>query len=271
MLGWSRNWQIKPQHKWIGMVIFGIIFTLLGLALCVGSFWIADGFQRWAVFAVSLLVLVVGILPLAYAPRARRETGTKVAENLVPAQPRQPADDADTPWSVATLAGALAHELTGTPYVVSHNDELIRVTWDLGDRSWWVAAQRNGTERAFETRLVMAGPGKVSRTDHWHALDWQAGVPVLGSVQAQTGGGRVWRWEKRVELGTGADGLSTAVDYTFSTADLNRPLHDVLERGGWSKPALGAEAKGALIVGGIGASAIVLVPLAFLIKWLIGA
>ena len=64
--------------------------------------------------------------------------------------------------------------------------------------------------------------------------------------------------------------VSTAVDYTFDTADLDRPLEQVLERGGWAKPAWGAEAKGALIVAGIGASAVVLVPLALLLQGRLG-
>lgn len=264
------TWRPGPHQHWILMIVFGVIFTLAGVGVLVGSFFVGGTFERWAIFAVGLLVLAVGILPLAYAPRARRETGAKVPEDLVPAHPAVPGADAAKPWPVATLAGALAHELAGTPYVVEHNDRMIRVTWDLGDRSWWVLAQRNGTKRVFETRLVLAGPGKVSGTDLWHALDWQSGVPVVGAVDARSTGGRVWRYERRVELSVGADGVSTAVDYTFDTADLDRPLEQVLERGGWAKPAWGAEAKGALIVAGIGASAVVLVPLALLLQGRLG-
>jgi len=264
---WS--WQIKAHQKWIAMIVIGVIFTVAALGILVGAFLVDDAFVRWVLIVVGLLVLAVGILPLAYAPRARRETGRKVADDLVPAAPSPGTDDLGRPWPVPVLAGALAHELEGTPYVVEHNDRMIRVTWNLGDRSWWVLAQKNGTDRVFETRLVLAGPGKVSRTDHWHALDWQAGVPVVGTLRSQTGGGRVWRYEKRIELGTGRDGLSRAVDYTFNTADLDRPLAAVLERAGWAKPAWGAEAKGALFVAAIGASAVVLVPLGLLLKhWL---
>ncbi|MCK0113371.1 hypothetical protein MWU75_14570 [Ornithinimicrobium sp. F0845] len=264
---WS--WQIKAHQTWIAMIVIGVIFTLGGLGVLVGALLVDDTFVRWVLIVVGVLVLVVGVAPLAYAPRARRETGRKVAADLVRAEPKPGADTLGRPWPVPVLAGALAHELQGTPYVVEHNDRLIRVTWDLGDRSWWVLAQRNGTRRAFETRLVLAGPGKVTRTDHWHSLDWQAGVPVLGSVRSQTSGGRVWRYEKRIELGTDRDGLTRAVEYTFSTEDLDRPLAAVLQRAGWDKPAWGAEAKGALIVAGIGASSVVLVPLGFLLNhWL---
>lgn len=265
---WS--WQIKSHQTWIGMIVIGVIFSLLGLAMVAGSFLIEEPLGRWAAFGVGLVVLVVGIVPLAFAPRARRETGKAIDQDLVPATPQPAPSEESTPWSVGTVASALAHELEGTPYLVEHNEWIIRVTWDLGDRSWWVLAQKNGTDRAFETRLVLAGPGKVTRTDHWYALNWQAGVPVLGSWQASTASGRVRKYEKRMEWGTDRDGLSKTVDYTVNTNHLDRPVAEVLERAGWGRSGLGAEAKGALIVGAIGASAVVIVPLVFLIRWLVG-
>lgn len=265
MLVWRRSWQIPANKRWVGMIILGVIFTVSGLGILVGSFIVENRFDGWMMFGVGILVAITGIIPIAYAPRARRETSKKVPVDLVPTQQRVVGDEPSKPWPVSVVAGALAQELEGTPYAVAHNDQVIRVTWDLDDRSWWVLAQRNGTSRAFEIRLVLAAPGKTSRTDHWYALDWQAGVPVIGAMTSETSGGRVWRYEKRIEMGTDGQGLSKEVDYTFNTADLDRPLHKTLARAGWDKPKWGAEAKGALIVGGIGASAIVFVPLALLL------
>ncbi|MGC5628537.1 hypothetical protein ACPYO6_09870 [Georgenia sp. Z1344] len=265
------RWTLQPQHRWIGMIIFGVIFTLLGAGAAVLALAVASGTSdRLALGFVAVLFLVVGVIALVLAPRARREMGTSSADDLRPAVPDPVVQDLDTPWPLAAVAAALAHELRDTPYVVAHNDEVIQVRWDLQDRSWWVLAQRNGTNRVFETRLVMAGPGKVTRSDHYYALDWQAGVPVVGALTGSSEGGRVWRFEKRVELGTSADGPTTPVDYTLNTADLNTPLQAVLDRAGWTKPKLGAEAKGALIVGLIGASAVVIVPIVFLVRWLMG-
>ncbi|MGC5616715.1 hypothetical protein [Georgenia sp. Z1491] len=253
------------------MIVFGVIFTLLGLVAAVAALVVmSETSDRLAVGFIAVLFLVVGVTALAFAPRARREMGAKGAGDLRPAAPDPVVQEPDTPWPLAAVAAALAHELRDTPYVVAHNDEVIHVRWELQDRSWWVLAQRNGTNRVFETRLVMAGPGKVTRSDHYYALDWQAGAPVVGALRGSSGGGRVWRFEKRVELGTSTDGAPTPVDYTLNTADLNTPLQAVLDRAGWTKPKLGAEAKGALIVGLIGASAVVIVPIVFLVQWLTG-
>lgn len=261
-------WQLKSHQVWMAMIFFGVIFAVAGLAVVVGSFLIGEPFTRWAVFAVGVLVLLVGIIPLAFAPRARREGGKAVAQDLVPTHPRAVAHQS-TPWPLADVAAALAQELEGTPYLVEHNEQMIRVTWDLEDRSWWVLAQKNGTDRVFETRLVQAGDAKLSRTDISHQLDWQAGVPVVGSLKASTAAGRVWTYEKRIEWGTDAEGLSRKVDYTFKTRDLNKPLAAVLRRAGWGRPVLDGNAQGAVFVAGIGASAIVLVPLALWLQKLV--
>lgn len=261
------QWSLPARYHWLGMFIFGAIFALLGVGAAVlAAFVMEETPDRLAFAGVALVCLVVGGIALFFAPRAKREMGTK-APDVRPAAPERVTTQLAQPWPLAAVASELAHELRETPYAVAHNDEMIQVNWDLGDKSWWVAAQKNGTTRAFETRLVLAGPGKVTRTDHYYALDWQAGVPVLGAATGSSSGGRVWRYEKRIELGTSRERLTKAVDYTFNTQDLNSPLQAVLDRAGWTRPKLGAEAKGALIVGLIGASAIPLVPLALLIKW----
>lgn len=258
---------LPARYHWVGMIIFGVVFALLGVgAAALALFVMEDTVGRLAAGFVAVVCLVVGAIPLFFAPQARREMGAKLTE-LRPAVLKPVTADLEKPWPLAAVASELAHALRDTPYVVAHNDRVIQVNWDLGNKTWWVAAQKNGTTRAFETRLVMAGEGKVTRTDHYFALDWQAGLPVLGAAKGSSSGGRVWRYERRIELGTGREGLTKAVDYTFNTKDLNDPLQAVLDRAGWTKPKLDAEAKGALIVGLIGASAIPLVPLAFLIKW----
>lgn len=261
------RWFLSPRYHWVGMIILGVIFALLGVGAAVlALFVLEDTGDRLAFGFGAVLCLVVGAIPLLFAPRARREMGVKVPD-LQPAVPAPIPEDLAAPWPLPAVATALANELVDTPYAVSFNEKMIRVNWDLGDQTWWVAAQKNGTNRAFETRLVMAGVGDVTRTDHYYALDWKAGLPVLGAAGVSSFGGRVWRYEKRIELGTSRDGLTKAVDYTFSTTDVNDPLQAVLDRAGWTKPKLDAEARGALMVGLIGASAIPLVPLAFLIKW----
>lgn len=264
------QWNLPSRYRWIGMLIFAAIFLILGLGAAVAVFSVADDTGgRFAFGGVALLCLVVGGTALAFAPRARRESGT-TSGPLSPVQAASVAQDLERPWPLPAVASALAHELRGTPYRVAHDDRAMEVTWDLGDRSWWVGAQRNGIRRIFSTRLVMAGPGKVTRTDHYFTLDWQAGAPIVGAATGTSSGGRVWRFEKRVELGTDRDGVTVPVDVTFSTNDLDVPLQRVLDAAGWTSPKLGAEAKGALVVGMIGASAVVIVPLVFLVRWLFG-
>lgn len=263
-------WQIKSHQHWIGMIVIGVFFTIGGVATLVAAFLVDSLVDRGALLVSGVLVTAAGIIPLIFSRRARRESGAKVDEDLVLAAPQRGPKRAlgTEPWTLEQVAGDLAKRLEGTPYVVQYNDRMIQVTWDLGDQSWWVLAQKNGIRRVFETRLVKAKNDKLSRTDIWHDLDWQAGVPHL-RARAESGAGRSWRYERRIEFGTDGDGLTKKVDYTLNTKDLNEPLAKVLRRGGWGEAGLGAEALGALMVGGIGASAIVIVPLALLIKHLV--
>ena len=72
--------------------------------------------------------------------------------------------------------------------------------------------------------------------------------------------GRQWSFTRRVEYGLGLDGFKKRVDYTFSTAEINEPVSIIMKRSGW-RETLDGEAKGALAMAGLGASALVLVPL----------
>ena len=66
-----------------------------------------------------------------------------------------------------------------------------------------------------------------------------------------------------------SEGFRKQVDYEFSTAEINVPVKEILQRAGW-REALDSETKGALVMGAMGLSALLLVPLALGIKALVG-
>ena len=70
-------------------------------------------------------------------------------------------------------------------------------------------------------------------------------------------------------MGLGLDGFKQHVDYEFSTAEINVPVKEILQRAGW-REALDSETKGAIIMAALGLSSLVLVPVGLGVKALAG-
>lgn len=116
--------------------------------------------------------------------------------------------------------------------------------------------------RLFALKLIVLG-----FLNEWPWGAFAAGPAGLGAVAALSSG-RSWHFARRKEWTLNRYGFHKVVDYRFSTRDVNVPLDHVMKMAGW-RQTLDAESKGALVMGILGLSAIPLVPLAFLITWLV--
>ena len=131
---------------------------------------------------------------------------------------------------------------------------------DLADARWRHLATRRHLEHAFVARFTPTDkPGVVKRTDESRQVESHAGISGLGA-QIAVSSGREFTYTRRKEWSLGLEGFRKQVDYEFSTAEINVPVKEILGRAGW-REALDSETKGALVMGAMGLSALVLVPL----------
>lgn len=138
------------------------------------------------------------------------------------------------------------------------NGSSILVHADVVDARWQHIATTHKIRHVFVTRLVPTGkPGVLRRTDESRRLDKSAGPTRIG-VQQAVASGRQWGYTRRIEYGLGLDGFKKRVDYEFSTKEVTQPIGEILHRAGW-RTALDAESKGALVMGGLGLTAGVVV------------
>lgn len=236
------------------------------LFLSDGQTWPALGWGVvWGIAVVVTLVAFIGFL---------RETDPDATadEHVVvtpPTTPLPPATDKSAPWPYEWLAPALATAFEGTPYVVRSNGHSVLVHADLADARWQHLATRRHLEHAFVARFTPTDkPGVVRRTDESRQVESHAGVTGLGAQIAVTSG-REFTYTRRKEWSLGLEGFRKQVDYEFSTAEINVPVKEILGRAGW-REALDSETKGALVMGAMGLSALVLVPLVLGVKALVG-
>ncbi|MHA7124875.1 hypothetical protein ACRTEC_00580 [Janibacter indicus] len=219
----------------------------------------------WGIAVVVTLIAFIGFL---------RETDpdATAGEHVVvapPTTPLPPATDKSAPWPDEWLAPALATAFEGTPYVVRSNGHSVLVHADLTDARWQHLATRRSLEHAFVARFTPTGkPGVVKRTDESRQVESHAGVAGLGA-QIAVSSGREFTYTRRKEWSLGLEGFRKQVDYEFSTAEINVPVKEILGRAGW-REALDSETKGALVMGAMGLSALVLVPLALGVTALVG-
>lgn len=262
---------MMSRRKKAAMFVAAIVAFSLAL-IGGGALFLADG-QPWpAVVWVLTWGVAVGVTSAGFIgflrdtdPDLVDEGGHTLVE--APSDPLPPATDRKNPWPFAWLAPALADAFEGTPYVVRSNGSSILVHADLADDRWQHVATAHHLQHTFVARLVPERPGVVRRTDESRRVEGSLGPTRLGA-QVAVASGRQWGYTRRVEYGLGPDGFKKRVDYEFSTAEINEPLQEIMERAGW-RATLDAESKGALVMGGMGLSALVLVPLGLGIKALV--
>lgn len=153
------------------------------------------------------------------------------------------------------LTDALIEHSHDTPYIVTATDDGFDMTLNIVDAKWYTLLYKNGLKRTFKIHARLDDKNKVARTtDTLYSLDWQGGADA-GTLMPRLGGqvsvqkGEVWNYSSSKQYGITEDGkVGKTVDYTFSTSEAKSWLDSELKAAGW-KRGLGAEAKGALIVG----------------------
>lgn len=223
----------------------------------------------WAItWGLTVIVTTLGFIGFLQEtdPDIVAEGGHVVVE--APTAPLPPATDRKNPWPYQWLAPALAEAFEGTPYVVRSNGSSILVHADLVDATWQHLAAAHHLEHTFVARFTPTQkPGVIRRTDETRRVEGHAGSSGLGA-QTAVSSGRQWSYTRRIEYGMGLDGFKKRVDYEFSTGEINQPVAEIMTRAGW-RATLDAESKGALVMGGMGLSALVLVPVGLGLKALL--
>lgn len=241
----SRNMVTSRRGQ---LLVLSIMTLVFGAMLFLGTWAIwQSGDTPFAMVWAAILTPVFGILVwmIVAVSREKRTSSVDNPEDLpvVPAGAVPPASQGR--WSFEELARGIAARLADTPYTVRANQDAIVIHADLADERWRHLATLHSLKDAFLVTLDRTGSQTVRRTDDRRRLEWHAGVPSLGGVQATMQSGREWSYTRRVEYGLTEKGLNKAVDYTFSTGEINRPLQATLKEAGW-RTELPAAAKGAL-------------------------
>ncbi|WP_426246722.1 hypothetical protein [Nocardioides sp. LHG3406-4] len=256
------------MKSWSLMALLAVVFCAVGIGLAIGA-WQSGELALWGGAAIFV---VVGLVPAALLPRARREQrqGSGV---LAPASATEGAPPPDgATWTLTQVADELSRQFEGTPYVVHASPERIRIHADLADATFLDFAGVNKVKVVRGLDIVPNGDGLAVVRDWEQDLDLTAGVGRLTGSTRMFSGSKIG-FERRIRWGVGADGdWRRQVDFSSSSRQLRGVAVDVLKRAGmypgWYA-TLPADAKAGLIVGLIGASAIPLVPLALLVAYLV--
>jgi hypothetical protein len=247
------------MKTWWLLLGMSLVFLGLGLAGVVAAVLTGE----WALLA-ALVGVVVGLVMLWGALRSRREQSL---DRVAPPEP--PSGTAP----FAEVAAALRERFAGTPYTVELEGSRIRVHADLADATFltWAAAHHVTVVRGVD--VVTPKPGVALVRDVEQDIELSAGSARL-SGRARVFSGRSWSYERRVEVGVGADGsVGRQVDVTFSSKDLHGPVQEVLRAKGYGAgwfATMPAEAKGALVVGAIGGIGAVVAVLVLGVQALLG-
>lgn len=256
--------------KLIALGLLTIIF--LGIGIIVPVLGLLGGWPWGAVFAgvVFLLGGLICLSGLLGMVRERRIAGASSGRPLqvVPVGQPLPAPTTKShPWAWEDLVHGVAMAFDDTPYLVMADQEQIRISADPADARSRHLLTEHSPATTFASTLVRTKRGTARRLDVLHTVETSAGPAGLGAVAALSSG-RSWHVSRRKDWALNRYGFHEVVDYSFSTSDVNVPLDHVLTMAGW-RQTLDAESKGALVMGILGLSAIPLVPLAFLIRWLV--
>lgn len=251
------------MKSWLLLLSFAVVFGGIGLLLAVLAF--TTGEQMLLVGAA--VFLVVGGIAGWLVPKMRREQAEPVegAAGAVGGRDAGPGT-----WPIERVAAEIRRRLEPTPYEVLVKPDRIVVEADLADARFLGPGSVRDVRVLRGLEVVLRDDGRPLVRDFERDVDWTAGVGRF-TGSARVFSGVTYKYERRVEVGADRDGVGAKVDYTTSWQQVRGPVVEVLKEAGWYGgwwASLPSEAKGAVVVGAIGASAIPIVPLVFLVQWL---
>ncbi|GAA1317864.1 hypothetical protein [Brachybacterium tyrofermentans] len=247
------------------LVLLGVGILLIALAFLHGWPW--GAFLGGGIAVLGGLICLSGGLGMIRERRIAGASSRRPLQMVTVGRPLPAPTTRRDPWAWEDVVRAVAMAFADTPYLVMADQDQIRISANLADARWRHLLTERSLSTTFASTLVRTKPGTARRLDVVHEVEASAGPAGLGAVAALSSG-RSWHFSRRKDWALNRYGFHTVVDYRFSTGDVNVPLDHVLKTAGW-RQTLDAESKGALVMGILGLSAVPLVPLAFLVKWLV--
>jgi hypothetical protein len=172
--------------------------------------------SRWGVWAVVVVMVASVAASLTFLPALYRET-SELGDFAPLGADGRPVSG--TP-QVQQLALGLAAQLAGSPYHVLTSPSAARVEWNTGDIRYQSLLLPHRVQVFYRATLFDVGrPGVISRVDALQKYN-----SSLGRMQTSSVGGRVWRYERRVDIAVTPEGLTKAVDYTLDTRVVDRAV-----------------------------------------------
>ena len=257
-------------RRWPLLALFAAIFLALGIGAPLVMLSQGDA-DTEALVGFPLVFGGVGLIA-AWHVRGMRADEVDGLDELAPvAVPSTPPPPGGSVWTEQQVAAEVARAFSGTPYDVLAAPGRIRVQADLADARFASLVSRHRVRFAHTTDVVTRAAPRYVLLDAQRRVEWVAGPDGDGRVELAGGmsmqGGRIVGRSFRKEYAVTPKGRKLVVDYDFSTSSVHGPLREVLDAAGW-QARLGAEARGALVIAAIGASSVVIVPLAFLVQYL---
>jgi hypothetical protein len=182
----------------------------------------------------------------------------------------------------SALQAAVASACEGSPYVVTTTDSGFDVALDLVNARWHGLFRQHRLRESYvhhvtvdepnRTYLIVDDCVRVRRTDLGHGT---YSFAVAGSARRQRG--TVITWQYRSSFGLTEDpskplsigGFGEITNYTFSSEESRRLITGPAAELGYDKK-MDPVTRTGLVIGLIGASSVVLVPLGLLIRHLVG-
>ncbi|TDE92652.1 hypothetical protein EXU48_14035 [Occultella glacieicola] len=212
---------------WLLGSIFGVlslVLLVIGAVLTVDDVAVAP----IVLFVVGAIFAVVAIVAFTFAPRIRAQ------ERLIEGT-ATPDAAAMQGWD--RLHAEIERAFAGSPYAVRATPGSIRVSADLADARFLTIGGARRVATLFTTAVIPVRQGAVARQDTLQDLEWTVWVDGTArprfTGKGRTVGGRVYTIQKQVEVGADAKGIGKKVDYTFSSAEIAKPLKAAIEAVGF--------------------------------------
>lgn len=156
---------------------------------------------------------------------------------------------------------AITRAVADTPYVVVPTEDGFEVNLDIANARWYGAFNKAGLEYDYSCRVTVS-EDSFKIVQGTRKVSWTAGVPSHGSVEWSSG--RIYGFEFNKSWALDESFRpAQVIDYSFSPNESLALVRAVGQQLGLTEKRP-ASVTGAIVFAGLGASALVIVPVAFL-------